>query len=92
MSGSKRINYPEITKKQTDKQKKKTTTQLEGMKRIILTFLLIKISSSYGPLYTQIPVEKGLQDQACTKKKYPIITLIVLLLHNAHQPGLHRGD
>lgn len=56
------------------------------------TFLLIKISSSDGPLYTQIPVKKGLQDQACTKKKYTIITLIVLLLHNANQPGLYRRD
>lgn len=90
MSSLKRINYPDITKnKQTNK---KTTTQLEGMKRTILTFLLIKCSSSYGPLYTQIPVEKGLQDQACTKKKYTIITLMVLLLHNANQPGLHRRD
>lgn len=74
------------------KKIKKFTTQLEGKRRNIFTFLLIKISSSYGPLYTQIPVKKGLQDQACTKKMYTIITLIVLLLHNANQPGLYRRD
>lgn len=44
------------------------------------------------PLHTQTPVKQSLQDQACTKKKYIIITLIVLLPHNANQPGLHRRD
>lgn len=50
-------------------KKKKKTHNWE-----VEAFLLIKISSSYGLLYTQVPVKKDLQDQACTEQKYTFIT------------------